>query len=92
MTLNVGTGRAVLARPTINRGGEMANKAKDAAPARPVRLPMIRVCGRWQKPGYEADAEEKTAWQKRCKNRGQDPKTGKILVDPTAPSVQPHVK
>lgn len=37
----------------------------------------IRVCGRWQKKGYQPDDEELEAWEKRCKDRDLDPKTGK---------------
>ena len=59
-------------------------KAKE--PETPHRLNRIRVCGRWQKPGYVADAAEKKAWGKRCKDRGLDQKTGKPLVDNTAPT------
>ncbi len=64
----------------------MANKAKEKAPAKPERLPMIRVCGRWQKPGYKPDDDEVAAWAKRCKDRNWDRKTGKPKVDNTAPA------
>jgi len=80
MTLNLRTGRALLARPNSKIGEEMANKAKEKPPERPVRLPMIRVCGRWQKPGYKPDDEEVAAWEKRCKDRNWDRKTGKPKV------------
>jgi hypothetical protein len=85
MTLNVRTGRAVLARPIIDKGGEMGNKAKEKSPARPERLKRIRVCGKWQKPGYKPDDEEIAAWEKRCKDRGWDRKTGKPKVANMAP-------
>lgn len=84
MVLSTTTGRALLARPASNKGGEMADKAKTKAPVKPERLPMIRVCGRWQKPGYKADDAEVATWKKRCKERDWDPKTGKPKVDPTA--------
>lgn len=86
MVLSTKTGRALLARPTSNKGGNMADTAKQKAPARPERQPMIRVCGRWQKPGYKADAAEQEAWNKRCKDRGYDPRTGKPKIDETAPA------
>jgi len=50
------------------------------------RLERIRVCGKWQKPGYRADDAEKAAWAKRCKDRGYDVKTGKPKTDNTAPA------
>jgi len=87
MTLNVRTGRALLARPSINKGEEMANKAQEKLPEKPYRLPnRIRVCGRWQKKGYQPDDEEKAAWEKRCKDRDWNVKTGKPKVDKTAPA------
>lgn len=88
MTLNVRTGRAALARPTITKGGEMADKSKTIAKP-PHRLERIRVCGKWQKPGYEPDDAEVKAWITRCKDRGYDPKTGKPKVDNTAPAKEP---
>ena len=87
MALNVRTGRALLARPNLDKGEEMADKAKVKLPEKPYRLKdRVRVCGKWQKKGYQADDEEKAAWAERCKNRGQDPKTGKPKVDKTAPA------
>ncbi len=80
MVLSTTTGRALLARPISNKGGEMADKAKEKSPKQSVRLPMIRVCGRWQKPGYKPDAEEVKAWEKRCKDRNWNQKTGKPKV------------
>lgn len=80
------TGRALLARPTLNKGEEMADKAKVKTPDRPERQPMIRVCGKWQKPGYKADEQEQERWEKRCKDRNWNPKTGKPKVDQTAPT------
>lgn len=88
MTLNVKGGRPIVAGSRIDKGGKMANKAKAKAPDRPTRQPMIRVCGRWQKPGYEADKSEQDAWNLRCKNRNWDPKTGKPKVDKTAPAAK----
>jgi len=85
MTLNVKTGRATLARPTIDRGGNMADATKEVAQP-PHRLERQRVCGRWQKPGYKADAAEEAAWKTRCEERGYDVKTGKPKVDKTAPA------
>ena len=87
MTLNVRTGRALLARPTINKGEEMADKAKGKLPEKPYRLKnMVRVCGRWQKKGYQPDDQEQADWEKRCKSRDWNPKTGKPKVDKTAPA------
>lgn len=57
----------------------MADKAKAKTPEQSKRLPMIRVCGKWQKPGYEPDTAEVAAWEKRCKDRNWDRKTGKPL-------------
>ena len=74
-----------MARPIIDKGGEMADKSKTVA-EQPHRLERIRVCGKWQKPGYKPDDAEVAAWQKRCKDRGHDPKTGKPKVDNTAPA------
>ena len=80
MVLSTKTGRALLARPTLKKGEEMADKAKSKSPQMSVRLPMTRVCGRWQKPGYVADDAEQKAWEKRCKDRGYDVKTGKPIA------------
>lgn len=87
MVLSVTTGRALLARPVFNKGEEMADKAKVKAPERPERgKDWVRICGRWQKKGYRPDDTEAKAWEVRCKERGLDPKTGKIKVDRTAPA------
>lgn len=83
MVLGTKKGRAVIARPIINRGGVMSN-SKTKQPAKPYALQIdgqrIRVCGRWQKKGYKADDEEQAKWKALCKNRGWDPKTGKPIV------------
>lgn len=56
----------------------MANKkvTKQTKP-RHLAESRVRICGRWQKVGYEPDDEEVAAWKKRCKDRDLDPKTGK---------------
>ena len=81
MVLSTATGRAVIARPIIKIGGKMANK-KVTKIERPRHLieSRVRICGRWQKRGYEPDDEELEAWKKRCKDRDLDPKTGKAKV------------
>lgn len=85
MTLNLRTGRALLVRPTTDRGGEMAEKKAPAVPYALQKDGMrVRVCGRWQKKGYEADAEEQAKWKETCKNRGWEPKTGKPPVKKAA--------
>ncbi len=63
----------------------MADKSKKIAEP-PHKLKRIRVCGKWQKPGYEPDDAEVKAWLTRCKDRGNDPETGKPKVDKTAPA------
>lgn len=55
--------------------------AKDKkTPSQPHQLDRIRVCGKWQKPEYKAGPAEQTAWETRCKERDQNPKTGKPNV------------
>ncbi len=66
----------------------MADKSKTIAQP-PHRLDRIRVCGKWQKPGYKADDAEVAAWKKRCKDRNWNPETGKPNVDETAPTPGP---
>ena len=66
----------------------MADATKEV-PSQPHRLERIRVCGRWQKPGYKADDAEQKAWLKRCKDRNYDPKSGKPKIETTAPAVEP---
>jgi len=61
-------------------------KAKTKEPDRPARkTDRVRVCGRWQAKGYVASDEEMSAWKTRCKDRGNDPKTGKPIADKAAP-------
>ena len=55
--------------------------AKDKkAVSMPHQLDRIRVCGKWQKPGYQPEAAEQKAWEVRCKERDWNPKTGKPNV------------
>ena len=78
MVLGSTSGRAVIARPITQIGGKVADKkvTKQTRP-RHLREDRVRVCGRWQKKGYEPDDEEVAAWKQRCKDRDLDPKTGK---------------
>ena len=85
MVLTAKSGRALIARPNFDKGGEMTEKANDKLPEQPRRLKRIRVCGKWQKPGYRPSEAEVTAWKLRCRDRDLNEKTGKPKKDQTAP-------
>jgi hypothetical protein len=63
-------------------------KAKGKPAQKPVHLKAdrIRICGKWQKKDYEPSDAERKAWALRCKDRSQNVKTGKPLVDKSAPA------
>lgn len=56
---------------------EAPAETEEKKPAEPPhKLPRIRVCGKWQKPGYKPSKAELDQWTEDCKQRGHDPKTG----------------